>query len=256
MTFSVFLPAQAESEKVPVLYYLSGLTCTDDNVRTKGGAQRYAAEHGLALVMPDTSPRGDDVPDASDRYDLGKGAGFYVNATQEPWKKHYQMYDYICKELINQVIVKFDRLALSAVSGHSMGGHGALTIGLKNTSLFNSISAFSPIANPIDCPWGQKAFSEYLGNDKSLWKQYDTCELVKDAKSIKPILVDQGEDDSFLNEQLKPQNLVKAADVSEYPIILDMHQGYDHSYYFVSTFINKHLDFHNKYYVQSLAIGA
>jgi S-formylglutathione hydrolase len=259
MNCALFLPPQYDfsDAKTPLLVFLSGLTCNEENFMQKAGAMAYAASLGWAILCPDTSPRGEGVPDANDgAWDLGLGAGFYVNATQEPWKKHYQMYDYICKELINQVIVKFDRLALSAVSGHSMGGHGALTIGLKHTSLFNSISAFSPIANPIDCPWGQKAFSEYLGNDKSLWKQYDTCELVKDAKSIKPILVDQGEDDSFLNEQLKPQNLVKAADVSEYPIILDMHQGYDHSYYFVSTFINKHLDFHNKYYVQSLAIGA
>jgi S-formylglutathione hydrolase len=259
MKCALFLPPQYDfsDSKVPLLVFLSGLTCNEENFMQKAGAMAYAASLGWAILCPDTSPRGEGVPDANDgAWDLGLGAGFYVNATQAPWQKHYQMYDYICKELINEISNRFDRLVLSGISGHSMGGHGALVIGLSNTGMFNSISAFSPITNPIECPWGQNAFLAYLGNDKSIWKQYDTCELIKQAKSSQPILVDQGADDSFLEEQLKPQNLLKAALACDYPITVDIHPGYDHSYYFVSTFVNKHLDFHNEHYLKSMAIGA
>ncbi len=248
MTFSVYLPPQAESEKVPAVYWLSGLTCTDDNVRTKAGAQRYAAELGLALIMPDTSPRGDDVADDSKRYDLGKGAGFYVNATKEPWATHYQMYDYVTQELPELIEAEFPVIpGVCSISGHSMGGHGALICALKNAGQYRSVSAFAPICNPMVCGWGEGCFSNYLGDNKDSWKQYDATELVKAGAKPIPLLIDHGTGDEFLSEQLYPQNLLDACEVMKFPINLRMQDDYDHSYHFISTFIGEHLKFHNQY---------
>ena len=251
MRFSIFLPPQASAEnKVPVLYWLSGLTCSDENFVQKAGAQRIAAELGIAIVCPDTSPRGDDVADDQNQaYDLGLGAGFYVNATQQPWRDHYQMYDYIVDELPALVEKKFPVSNKKSISGHSMGGHGALTIALKNPENYQSVSAFSPIANPINCPWGQKAFRAYLGEDKRLWQQYDASELMQNSstKNQVPALVEQGLADDFLIEQLKPEALINASQISEYPLTINQHQGYDHSYFFIASFIEKHLRFHEQY---------
>ncbi len=249
MRFSVFLPPQVATEKVPVLYWLSGLTCTDENFVQKAGAQRYAAEAGIAIVCPDTSPRGDDVADdPQGAYDFGLGAGFYVNATQAPWDKHYQMYDYITQELpalVNKALpVDSER---QSISGHSMGGHGALTIALKNPQRFKSVSAFSPIASPINCPWGQKALSGYLGNNENAWFEYDTCELIKTAASHTPMLIDQGDADQFLEEQLQPERLQQASQQADYKIELNMREGYDHSYFFIASYIESHIKFHAKH---------
>jgi S-formylglutathione hydrolase len=245
MTFSVYLPPQAETEKVPAVYWLSGLTCTDDNVRTKAGAQRYAAELGLALIMPDTSPRGEAVADDAERYDLGKGAGFYVNATESPWAEHYQMYDYVTQELPELIEAEFPVLAgVSSITGHSMGGHGALICALKNAGKYRSVSAFSPICNPSICGWGEGCFSNYLGEDRENWNQYDATELVKSGAKPLPMLIDHGTDDEFLAEQLYPQNLQKACEEKAFPIDLRMQEGYDHSYHFIASFIGEHLKFH------------
>lgn len=247
MTFSVYLPPQAETEKVPVVYWLSGLTCTDDNVRTKAGAQRYAAELGLALVMPDTSPRGDDVADEEDRYDLGKGAGFYVNATQEPWSKHYQMYDYVTVELPTLIEKHLPVLpGVKSITGHSMGGHGALICALKEEGAYRSVSAFSPICHPVNCGWGEGCFSAYLGDNKALWEDYDATELVKSGCMAMPALIDHGLADEFLAEQLFPQDLEAAYRERDLPITIRMHDGYDHSYHFIATFIGEHLAYHAK----------
>ncbi|UUM30743.1 S-formylglutathione hydrolase [Vibrio japonicus] len=247
MRFAIFLPPNAtKSNPVPVLYWLSGLTCTDENFMQKAGAFRKAAELGIAIVAPDTSPRGDDVAD-DEGYDLGKGAGFYLNSTQEPWSRHYQMYDYVTQELPALIEANFPVSELKSISGHSMGGHGALTIGLKNAAAYRSISAFSPISNPMQCPWGQKAFNAYLGSDFSTWQQYDASELLKQAKAELPILVDQGDADGFLVEQLKPEALLAAAQVHGSDVKLRMQPGYDHSYYFISSFIDEHLAFHAKH---------
>ncbi|GAA5135255.1 S-formylglutathione hydrolase [Thalassotalea piscium] len=247
MRFAIYLPPQASSgEKVPVLYWLSGLTCTDENFMQKAGAFRMAAELGIAIVAPDTSPRGDDVAD-DDGYDLGKGAGFYVNATQAPWNKHYQMYDYIVKELPALIEASFPVSNKRAISGHSMGGHGALTIAMRNPERYCSMSAFSPICNPVNVPWGQKAFTAYLGKDKSTWQAYDASELMRQATQFLPAKVDQGGADNFLKEQLTPELLEAAAKASSYPLELAIHEGYDHSYYFISSFIEEHLRFHAKH---------
>ncbi len=247
MTFSVYLPPQAETENVPVLYWLSGLTCTDDNVRTKAGAQRYAAELGLALVMPDTSPRGDDVADDEDRYDLGKGAGFYVNATQAPWSKHYQMYEYVTVELPALIEKSFPVIpGVKSISGHSMGGHGALICALMEEGAYRSVSAFSPICHPVKSPWGEGCFSAYLGDNKEAWKGYDATELVKAGCAVIPVLIDQGLADEFLQGQLFPQDLEAAYKARGIPMTLRMHEGYDHSYHFISTFIGEHLAYHAK----------
>lgn len=249
MKFAIYLPPNANVQnKVPVVYWLSGLTCTDENFMQKAGALKMAAQLGIAIVAPDTSPRGENVPDdANAAYDFGLGAGFYVNATQAPWNKHYNMYDYIIKELIPSIESAFPVLTKRAISGHSMGGHGALTIGLKHSDLFTSISAFSPICNPVDCPWGQKAFSHYLGDNKLDWKAYDACELIAKTKLHIPILIDQGSNDNFLDEQLKPQNIVKQALAANYDLQLNMHSGYDHSYYFIASFVDQHLAFHAQF---------
>lgn len=246
MRFAIYLPPQATNgEKVPVLYWLSGLTCTDENFMQKAGAHRVAAELGVAIVAPDTSPRGEGVPDDPDgAYDFGLGAGFYVNATQAPWNKHYQMYDYVVKELPSLIESEFPVTDQRAISGHSMGGHGALVIALRNTDRYASVSAFSPISNPVNCPWGEKALGNYLGDDRKSWAQYDASELMRNSKTHLPALVDQGDADNFLAEQLKPEALQAAADESAYPLELRMQEGYDHSYFFIASFIADHLVFH------------
>ncbi|MGF1725068.1 S-formylglutathione hydrolase [Photobacterium nomapromontoriensis] len=249
MRFAIFLPPHiAQGEKVPVLYWLSGLTCTDENFMQKAGAQRLAADLGIAIVAPDTSPRGEGVDDDPEgAYDFGLGAGFYVNATEAPWNRHYQMYDYVVNELPALVEEHFPVSNKRAISGHSMGGHGALMIALRNPTRYTSVSAFSPITNPINCPWGQKAFLGYLGKDSSAWKQYDTTELMRQAKQHVPALVDQGTQDDFLEVQLKPEALTIAAESVDYPLELRMQDGYDHSYYFIASFIEDHLRFHAKH---------
>ncbi|MDO6613221.1 S-formylglutathione hydrolase [Shewanella sp. 1_MG-2023] len=248
MRFAIYLPPQAASQKVPVLYWLSGLTCTDENVMQKSGIQRVAAELGIAIVAPDTSPRGENVADdESAAYDFGLGAGFYLNATQAPFNTHYQMYDYVVKELPTLIEQHFPVSNMRSISGHSMGGHGAISIGLKNPEQYQSISAFSPICNPINCPWGQKAFNGYLGSDQTTWAEYDSSELMKNSTVKLPMLVDQGTEDNFLTEQLKPDTLVDAAKTQQYPLTLRMQEGYDHSYFFISSFIEDHLRFHAKY---------
>ena len=246
MTFSIYLPPQAKKGPVPVLYWLSGLTCNDENFVQKAGAQQHAAEHGIAIVCPDTSPRGDGVADDPEAaYDMGLGAGFYVNATQRPWAEHYQMYSYILDELPALINGEFPVEGRRvSISGHSMGGHGALTIALKNPERFKSVSAFSPICSPLNCPWGEKVLSNYLGDDRQTWKQYDAIELVKQAKQHVPVLVDQGDADNFLTEQLKTQLLVSAGQVADYPMQIRMQPDYDHSYFFIATFIAEHIAFH------------
>ncbi|PMG40870.1 S-formylglutathione hydrolase [Shewanella sp. 10N.286.52.B9] len=251
MRFAIYLPPQAASQKVPVLYWLSGLTCTDENVMQKSGIQRVAAELGIAIVAPDTSPRGDNVADdANGAYDFGLGAGFYLNATQAPFNTHYQMYDYVVKELPAFIEQHFPVTSMRSISGHSMGGHGAITIGLKNPQQYQSISAFSPICNPINCPWGQKAFNGYLGSDQTSWAEYDSSELMKNSMVKVPMLVDQGTEDNFLVEQLKPESLIEAAKAQQYPLTLRMQEGYDHSYFFISSFIEDHLRFHAKHLIK------
>ncbi len=248
MRFGIYLPPQAEVRNVPVLYWLSGLTCTDENFTHKAGAQRVAAELGIAIVMPDTSPRGKGVPDdENEAYDFGLGAGFYVNATEAPWSEHYRMYDYVVNELPELIEAEFPVTEKRAISGHSMGGHGAITIGLNNPDRYTSISAFSPICHPMDCPWGEKALGNYLGPDKSAWKKHDASELLRTAETQLPLLVDQGLADNFLEEQLKPEALETAAAESGYAMKLRRHEGYDHSYFFISSFIDEHLRFHAKY---------
>jgi S-formylglutathione hydrolase len=244
MRFGFFLPPGAQ-EKVPVLYWLSGLTCTEDNFLAKAGAFRAAAKLGLALVVPDTSPRGANIPGEEDSWDFGTGAGFYVDATQEPWAKNYNMYSYISKELpeLVQKNLPIDPERQS-ISGHSMGGHGAMVIGLRNPGQYKSISAFSPICAPTQCPWGEKAFSGYLGSDRSSWVDYDSSLLLENSSTKLPILVDQGGDDEFKDLQLLPGKLQEAAAKSDYPLEFRLHAGYDHSYYFISTFIDDHIEFH------------
>ncbi len=247
MQFAVFLPpGVSENNKMPVLYWLSGLTCTDENFMQKAGALKLAAELGVVIVAPDTSPRGEAVAD-DDSYDLGQGAGFYLNAVKQPWAKHYQMYDYVVKELPKLIESEFPVTNKKSISGHSMGGHGALTIALKNPTEYASASAFSPICNPSDCPWGIKAFSAYLGEEKSLWAQYDTVELIKSSSDFVPTLIDQGLDDNFYPEQLKTLELKKVAEEYDYDVEVNMREGYDHSYYFISSFIDIHLQFHLKH---------
>ena len=249
MQFSVFVPPQAAEGKVPVLTFLSGLTCTEENFMVKSGAQRIAAKLGLLLVSPDTSPRGAGVPDdPDDDYDFGLAAGFYLNATEEPWSRHYHMYDYIKRELPEIVFANFpgdaDRHGLT---GHSMGGHGALTIGLRNPGMYRSLSAFAPICTTLHSPWGQKALGYYLGNDTSTWHEHDAAEVarnVSDPSVFDKILVDQGADDPFLDEQLKPELLEAACAESGIALELRIHDGYDHGYYFISTFIEDHLKHH------------
>ena len=239
--------------KTPVLYYLSGLTCTDENFVAKAGAQRYAAEHGIALIAPDTSPRGDHVPDDPDgAWDFGKGAGFYVNATEVPWAANYRMYDYIAEELpplVNQHL-GLDA-ANAAITGHSMGGHGALTIALSNPERYRSVSAFSPIVAPSSVPWGQNALGRYLGEDKDAWARHDACELIRSGAKQLPMLVDQGLADEFLDKQLQTKRLEEACQAAGYPATIRYQDGYDHSYFFVGSFIGEHIAFH----AQALGCG-
>ncbi len=243
MNFAVYLPPQAETRKLPVLYWLSGLTCTEQNFIAKAGAQRYAAEHGVILVASDTSPRGDGVADA-DGYDLGKGAGFYLNATQAPWAAHYRMHDYVVFELPALIEANFPATGARAISGHSMGGHGALVAALKHPGRYRSVSAFSPIVAPSQAPWGEKAFAAYLGGDRAAWRAWDAAALIADAQERLPLLIDQGDADEFLHGQLKPQLLQAACAAAGHPLQLRLQPGYDHSYYFIASFIGEHLAHH------------
>lgn len=248
MQFAIYLPDSSTKQPAPVVYWLSGLTCTEENFIQKAGAQRIASELGLIIVAPDTSPRGEDVADAPDgAYDLGLGAGFYVNATQQPWASHYQMYDYIVDELPQLIEANFPVTASRSICGHSMGGHGALVIALRNAERYQSVSAFSPISNPSNCPWGQKALGAYLGEDRANWQSYDASLLMTKATATLPALVDQGSDDEFLKQELKPEALEMAAKKSGFPLQLRLQPGYDHSYYFISSFIEEHLRFHAGY---------
>jgi len=246
MRFGVFIPPQAEAGAVPVLFWLSGLTCTEENFVVKAGAQRVAAELGLALVVPDTSPRGLKIPGEDESYDFGSGAGFYVDATEAPWSRGYRMYSYITQELFTLVAATFPvDAARVGIFGHSMGGHGALTLALKNPDRYKSVSAFAPICSPLRCPWGEKAFSGYLGADRAPWREYDATALIEDRGWAGPaILVDQGTSDQFLDGQLKPELLAKACGEAGVALDLRMQQGYDHSYFFIATFIEDHLRFH------------
>jgi S-formylglutathione hydrolase len=245
MKFGIYLPPQAQDGPVPVLYWLSGLTCTEQNFITKAGAQRYAAEHGIAIVAPDTSPRGDGVPDA-EGYDLGQGAGFYVDATRAPWSAHYRMHAYVVDELPALVEAGFPVTAARAVSGHSMGGHGALVAALRHPGRYRSVSAFSPIVAPSRVPWGGKAFAAYLGDDRDAWKAWDATELVAQARERLPLLVDQGDADEFLAQQLRPELLQAACEAAGHPLALRMRPGHDHSYYFIASFIGEHVAWHAK----------
>lgn len=248
MRFSVYLPPQAERRKVPALWYLAGLTCTEETFMIKAGAQRAASELGIALIAPDTSPRGVPLPGDSDSWDFGVGAGFYVDATQAPWSRHYRMYSWITRELPMLVAQHFPVDAeRQGIFGHSMGGHGALTIGLRNPDRYRSISAFAPISSPMNCPWGQKAFAGYLGPDRDSWRAYDASELLRALPAVTgrpPLLVDQGMADAFLEQQLMPDRLEQACKESGYPLTLRRHAGYDHGYYFISTFVEDHLRHH------------
>jgi S-formylglutathione hydrolase len=248
MRFSVFLPKEASASKLPALFYLAGLTCTEETFPIKAGAQRYAAEHGMALIAPDTSPRGADIPGEKDAWDFGAGAGFYVDATREPWSQRYRMYSYVTQDLRRAVLaelpVREDRLGLF---GHSMGGHGALVLALRNPDLFKSVSAFAPIAAPSQCPWGVKAFSGYLGDDREAWKQYDASELVKGdaaARFENGILIDQGLGDQFLAEQLHPDIFERNARDAGHRVTVRRHEAYDHGYFFISTFVGEHIAHH------------
>lgn len=246
MTFSVYVPPQAESKPVPVLYYLSGLTCTEQNFMTKAGAQHYAAHYGLMLVAPDTSPRGDNVPD-DEGWDFGSGAGFYVDATEEPWVKNYRMYSYVTEELPALIHGNFSvDPTKQGIFGHSMGGHGALVCGLRNPDKYQSVSAFAPIAAPGQCAWGKKALGNYLGSDQSTWATYDASELIKQcAQPNRQILIDQGLADPFLEQQqLKPEVFKAACEAAGQPLTLRMQAGYDHGYYFISTFMEDHVRHH------------
>ena len=248
MTFSIFLPPPRDHTPLPVLYWLSGLTCNDENFTTKAGAQRVAAELGIVLVMPDTSPRGEKVAN-DDGYDLGQGAGFYLTATQPRWETHYRMYDYLRDESPALVRSQFNVSDRCAISGHSMGGHGALIMALKNPGKYTSVSAFAPIVNPCSVPWGIKAFSSYLGEDKNAWLEWDSCALMyaSNAQDAIPTLIDQGDNDQFLADQLQPAVLAEAARQKAWPMTLRIQPGYDHSYYFIASFIEDHLRFHAQY---------
>ena len=246
MVFAVYLPPQIEQgEKLPVLYWLSGLSCTDENFMQKAGAQRIAAELGVVIVAPDTSPRGAEVPgDPDGGWDFGHGAGFYLNATQTPWAQHYRMHDYVVHELPALIEASFPVSDQRGISGHSMGGHGALVCALRNPGRYQSVSAFAPICNPMNAPWGEKAFSRYLGEDRSQWREWDASVLLAGATEKLPILIDQGDRDDFLATQLKPETFEAAAKAANHPLTLRRQPGYDHSYYFIASFIEDHLRHH------------
>ncbi len=246
MRFSVFLPPQAQAGKVPAVFYLAGLTCTEETFMTKAGAQRIAAQLGLILIAPDTSPRGANLPGEADNWDLGVGAGFYLDATEAPWSKHYRMYSYVL-ELYELIVREFPvQPSCIGITGHSMGGHGALVLALRNPALFKSVSAFAPICAPSLCPWGVKAFSAYLGSKQENWKQYDASALMEQSDTPFPsgILIDQGLNDKFLPIQLFPQEFEAACQKAQQPLELRKHADYDHGYYFISTFIEEHIRFH------------
>jgi len=245
MTFSVFVPPHAAGARLPVLFYLSGLTCTHANVTEKGEYRRACAEQGVIFVAPDTSPRGEDVAD-DEAYDFGKGAGFYVNATEAPWAAHYRMRDYIEAELPALIAAQFPMADMSrqGITGHSMGGHGALTVALRNPGRFRSVSAFAPIVAPMQCPWGEKALAGYLGEDRAAWRAYDACALIADGARLPDLLVDQGAADGFLDGQLKTPLLEAACQAAGIPATIRLQQGYDHSYYFISTFMAEHVEWH------------
>jgi S-formylglutathione hydrolase len=250
LNFSIYLPPDSSySGPLPVLYFLAGLTCTEENFMAKAGAQRYAAEHGMAIIAPDTSPRNCGIPGEEDDWDLGTGAGFYVDATEAPWNTHYRMYTYITEELPALVAATFNiDSTRQGICGHSMGGHGALVCGLRNRDRYRSISAFAPIAAPSQCPWGQKAFRHYLGENRADWGAYDATELVKvNADDLRPILIDQGLADTFLEEQLRPDLLLEACRQADRSIVYRAQPQYDHSYYFIATFIEEHIRFHARY---------
>jgi len=248
MEFGVYLPPSAEKGPVPVLWWLSGLTCTDENFMQKAGAHQVASELGIAIVCPDTSPRGTDLPGEHDSYDFGSGAGFYLNATTDPWRRHYRMYDYVTDELPAVVSGDLPVNDVQGISGHSMGGHGALVCALKNPGRYRSLSAFAPISNPTRCAWGEKAFTGYLGDDRNQWKDWDATELIGNNGCDLEILVDQGEADNFLKEgQLRPESLEKACQASSTALNLRMQPGYDHSYFFIATFIEDHLQHHGRF---------
>ena len=248
MTFSVFVPGHADSSKLPVLWYLSGLTCTHANVTEKGEFRAACTEHGIVFVAPDTSPRGDDVADDPEgAYDFGLGAGFYVDATEAPYAAHYHMRAYIEKELPSLIAENFPiDLTRQGITGHSMGGHGALTIALRNPDVYKSVSAFAPIVSPLNCPWGEKALTGYIGTDKSNWRAYDACALIEDGARIPEFLVDQGTADNFLEPQLKTHLLEATCEGVGQPATIRMQEGYDHSYYFISTFMAEHIAWHAK----------
>ncbi|WP_290008970.1 S-formylglutathione hydrolase [Novosphingobium humi] len=244
MTFSVFVPDHVPDARLPVLWYLSGLTCTHANVTEKGEFRRACAEAGVIFVAPDTSPRGDDVAD-DEAYDFGKGAGFYVDATRQPWAPHFRMRSYIETELPALLVEHFPAdMTRQGITGHSMGGHGALTIALRNAGRFRSVSAFAPIVSPLNCPWGEKALGGYLGDDRGAWREYDAVALIEDGARLPGLLVDQGEADGFLEGQLKTHLLVEACDKAGQPATIRMQSGYDHSYYFISTFMAEHVAWH------------
>ncbi|MEO9600352.1 S-formylglutathione hydrolase [Parasphingorhabdus sp.] len=246
MTFAVYVPDHDKGAKLPVVWYLSGLTCTHANVMEKGEYRKVASELGLIIVAPDTSPRGEGVAD-DEAYDMGQGAGFYVDATEEPWAKHFRMRSYIEKELPALIAEEFPAdMDRQAIFGHSMGGHGALTIALRNPDRYKSVSAFSPIVSPLNCPWGEKALGGYIGSDRAAWRAYDACALIEDGARVADILVDQGTADNFLEEQLKPDLLADACEKAGMKLSLNMRKGYDHSYYFISTFMADHLYWHAK----------
>ncbi|MHA7820978.1 MAG: S-formylglutathione hydrolase [Erythrobacter sp.] len=245
MTFAVFIPDHAPGETLPVLWYLSGLTCTHANVMEKGEYRAACAERGIAFIAPDTSPRGDDVPDAADEYDFGKGAGFYVDSTRKPWAKHYRMRSYVEDELPAIVAAHFPfDMTRQSITGHSMGGHGALTIGLRNPGRFRSISAFAPIVAPSRVPWGEKALGRYLGRDRKTWREYDAVALIEDGARHDHLLIDQGTADNFLEEQLRTALLSSAISKAGIPATVRMQPGYDHSYFFISTFMAEHVGWH------------
>ena len=245
MRLGIYLPPQAQQQACPVLYWLSGLTCSEQNFIGKSGAQRYAAEHGMILVAPDTSPRGENVADAQG-YDIGLGAGFYVNATQAPWSSHYRMHDYVVDELPALIDACFATSTARSISGHSMGGHGALVIALRNPGRYRSVSAFAPIVAPSRVPWSEKAFSAYLGEDRTTWREWDAVALIAAAQERLPLLIDQGDADEFLTTQLRPELLQSACDAAGHPLQLRMQPGYDHSYYFIASFIGEHIAYHAK----------
>lgn len=245
MTFAVYVPDHPNGARLPALTYLSGLTCTHANVMEKGEYRAACAEHGIVFIAPDTSPRGDDVPDAADEYDFGQGAGFYLDAAREPWARHYRMRSYIERELPALIAGHFPvDPGRQSITGHSMGGHGALTVALRNPGAYRSVSAFAPIVAPSQVPWGEKALGRYLGEDRARWREYDAVALIEDGARVPEVLVDQGTSDTFLEEQLQPHRLADACREAGIEATIRMQEGYDHSYFFISSFMAEHIGWH------------